>query len=350
MRITSVVLALSALLASSAHAPQTAATAVAEHGWKAAPPVELFAVERVIDGDTIYIQRGGQVDKLRLLSVDTEEKAATQLGDPTKPSTAFGEDCAQWAVQFFAQLAEPGQPAKIGVLFPGGHEDRDSYGRLLCHVILPDGRNYNLLLVELGKSPYFNKYGNDSLCHGAFLAAQRAAREKELGIWNPKTNEAKTPGAPSAKRPYDRLVPWWDARAAAVDGYRERVAQDPAHVANAELPRELERALETSLKGEKVEVFGLIEKLFDEKDGSLTVLMRSGVKDGAVRAKIDARDRERFAALDLAHRGDDFRQNYVWVQGLLERGPRGFDLRCADPTALRTAGPEPQPAPEPRGN
>ena len=35
-------------------------------------PEKLFTVERVVDGDTIYIQRNGEREKLRLLSVDTE--------------------------------------------------------------------------------------------------------------------------------------------------------------------------------------------------------------------------------------------------------------------------------------
>jgi hypothetical protein len=80
-------------------------------------------------------------------------------------------------------------------------EERDVYGRLLCHLILPDGRNFNLLLVELGKSPYFNKYGNDLICHQAFVDAQARARKAQKGIWDPKTNVPKTEGAPSARRP-----------------------------------------------------------------------------------------------------------------------------------------------------
>src|SRR6185369_6915200 len=110
-------------------------------------------------------------------------------------------------------LGKDGESPKIGLLFPGGVEQRDVYGRLLCEVILPDGTNYDLMLVKLGKSPYFNKYGNDQVDHAAFVAAQKKAQEEKLGIWNPKANEPETKGAPSAKRPYAELLPWWDARA-----------------------------------------------------------------------------------------------------------------------------------------
>ena len=84
---------------------------------------------------------------------------------------------------------------------PAGREQRDSYGRLLCHVILADGRDFNLLLVEEGKSPYFNKYGNSLVAHAAFVAAQQHAREKSKGIWDPTTNVPKDPKAPIAAGP-----------------------------------------------------------------------------------------------------------------------------------------------------
>jgi endonuclease YncB( thermonuclease family) len=313
--------------------------------WKADPPKELFAIERVIDGDTIHVRRNGGVQKLRLACVDTEEKASTSTGDPTKPSTVFGEECAQWAARYLDGLEPEGRPDRIGLLFPGGREDLDAYGRLLCHVILPDGTDFNLMLVGLGKSPYFNKYGNDLVCHEAFLQAQREARAAMRGIWDPAVNTPKTPGAPAAKRPYDELLPWWDARAAAIDEYRERVAADPDHVASAEEPDELARVLETSRKGADVEVLGQVDRLFDEDDGSLTVLLRSGspqeAKAGALRLRIAAERREAFAPLELRRRSEPFRQNYLWIRGRVERGSRGFELRADDPARIRAAGPEP---------
>jgi micrococcal nuclease len=339
-RTTSLALAVLLALAPVAFSQATAVPPV-QKGWTVSPPKELFEIERVVDGDTIHIRRNGEVVKLRLLSVDTEEKMSTQTGDASKPSTAFGEECAQWAAEFFAKLAEDGQPSRIGLAFPGATEERDVYGRLLCYVILPDGRNFNLMLVELGKSPYFNKYGNDPLCPAAYVEAQRAARAAQLGIWNPNVNEPKTPGAPAAKRPYDKLLPWWDARAAAVDAYRAAVKKDAAHVANSETPAELARALETSAKGEDVEVFGSIDRFFDEDDGSWTVLFRSGVKEAAFRAKIAKSDRERFAKLDLRSTNEEFRQNYLWVKGRVVKGPRGYDMVCDDPARWRLAGPEP---------
>jgi micrococcal nuclease len=318
----------------------TAPTAVEQKGWKLAVPTELFAVEKVVDGDTIYIRRNNEQQKLRLLSVDTEEKLSNNSTDASKPSTVFGEDCAQWAAEFFKSLAHDGEPSKVGVLFPGGVEERDVYGRLLCYVILPDGRNFNLLLVQLGKSPYFNKYGNSRVCHDAMVAAQTEARAQKLGIWSPDANKPKTPGAPSAKRPYDELLPWWDARAVAVDNYRAKVAADPAHFAAADAPAELERALATS-KNEDVSVFGSVDKVFDEKNGDQTVLLRSGSKDKALRIVIPAAARPKLESLDLAHSFQDFKQNNFWVKGRVTTGARGFEMQCVDPASWSLAGPQP---------
>ena len=311
-------------------------------GWTVEKPAELFEIERVVDGDTIYVKRNGEVQKLRLLSVDTEEKFSTNTGDASKPSTVFGEECAQWAMAFFKPTDERPDAGRVGLRFPRGVEARDAYGRLLCYVILPDGRNFNLLLVQLGKSPYFNKYGNSEVCHDAFVAAQRAAQHARRGIWDPATNKPSTPGAPTVERPYARLMPWWDARAEAIERYRRARANHPGHVAFSESPEELAAAAKTSAEKGEVEVFGLIDRLFDEKDGSLTVLMRSGAKSDALRIRVAKGDREKFGALDLEHRNEEGRQNYLWVRGELTRGERGFEMRSSDPGKWRSGGPEPR--------
>src|SRR5262249_10164697 len=148
-------------------------------------PEVTVEIVKVVDGDTLDVRLDGEVVVLRLLSVDTEEKISGRpLSSPTKPQTVFGQETADWAKAFFASL---GEPARSGLAFPEGRR-RDSYGRLLCEVILPDGRDYDLLLVEQGRSPYFNKYGNSLVAHEAFLRAQAAARAAQLGIWNPATN------------------------------------------------------------------------------------------------------------------------------------------------------------------
>ena len=332
----------------------TLTAAVAELPTSAAPApfaaqesegFPLYDVERVVDGDTIHIRKGGERVKLRLLSVDTEEKLTGRPNiSPTKPETVFGEASAQWAKAFFDGLAEEGRPSQVGLRFPDGVERNDVYGRLLCHVLLPDGSDFNLQLVREGWSPYFNKYGNSRIAHGEFVEAQRLARAEQLGIWNPSTNEPSDPNAPSAKRPYAALLPWWDARAEAIERFRERHAENPIKYVDAEDPENLELAAFAVGAGARVEVFGSIFRVFDEDDGTTTLLMRTGEPDRALRVSIPAGNREQLEALRLTQRAEaEFLQNYLVIAGeVVRRDDGSFRMELRDLEQLRVAGPEPE--------
>jgi len=290
-------------------------------------------ITRVVDGDTIHVQLGGKVEKLRLLCVDTEEKVGSGAASPTKPQTVFGEECALWAQEFFAKLGKDGAPPKIGLRFPVGREDhRDGFGRLLCHVILPDGTDYNLMLVKLGKSPYFSKYGYSEIAHTEFVAAQNEARAKKIGIWDPTTNVPKTPGTPSAARPYDKLLPWWDLRAEAVRTFGERRAKQPDSTFEAESGPSLALAV---TKADRVNVFGVIDRVFDETDGSQTVLFQAAVRDVPFRVRIPKDAVAAHAGLKLAQRTEDFIQNYMWFRGTVETDGKGYRSTSTSPEAWR---------------
>lgn len=307
------------------------APAAPEAAPRATPEeVPTYEVVRVVDGDTIHILRDGKTVKLRLLSVDTEEKITGRPNlSATKPETLYGQQCADWAEEYFDALGKDGEAPRVSLAFPGGRETVDIYGRLLCHVILPDGTDFNLMLVQTGRSPYFNKYGNSLICHDEFVAAQAEAREKELGIWNPATNTPQEEGDPAAKRPYDQLLPWWQARADAIDAYRAAHAEDPTGVVAADDPEALAAAF--AAQGTQVRVFGSIDRFFDEDDGSLTVLFRSSSKTDAFRAVVPPPAKAGIAALDLRGTTQEFRQNYLYVEGRLYRGPRGWRMVAAKP-------------------
>ncbi|MEM7308970.1 MAG: thermonuclease family protein [Planctomycetota bacterium] len=339
--------ALTALSPAPAARPQEPASALtAAHSQ---PPTELYDVVRVVDGDTLHVQRGERVVKLRLLSVDTEEKLTGRPGNGgSKPETLYGQECADWAVAFFEEQREGDAPARVGLRFPGGVERNDIYGRLLCHVILADGTDFNVMLVETGRSPYFNKYGHSLIAHEAFLAAQAKAKAAGLGIWDPAVNAPKTPGAPSAKRPYEALLPWWQVRAEAVDAFRARAAKDPGRFVAADDPDGLRAAFERcgADPEHRVEIFGSIDRFFDEDDGSWTILFRSGSKRDGVRIAVPKASRAAYAELDLVGRTEEFRQNYLTVTGRLVRGSRGYRLQVESIGDWRVAGAEPElPAP-----
>jgi micrococcal nuclease len=304
-------------VASGTDAPAQVAPAKAR---PKAAPTELYDVVKVVDGDTIHVKRNGKVEKLRLLSVDTEEQLSvgTSQANSTKPPTVFGEECAIWARAFFAGLASDGKAPQVGLAFPNGIEKRDVYGRLLCDVILPDGTNYNLMLVEKGKSPYFDKYGWSETDHEAYVAAQKAARAQKIGIWDPRTNMPTTPGAPAAKRPYDQLLPWWDARAVAIDAFRKAAAQKDAKVCDVEDAEALARAVKS---GERVRCFGEVGRVEDQGDGAVLVHFRATEKDKALVVRVPKEVLAQKWSFDLRDSAQEFHQNYVWLDARVTSGP-----------------------------
>src|SRR3954453_17005721 len=94
-----------------------------------------FRVVRVLDGDTIVVQRDGAPETVRLLGVDTPE-----THHPTKPVQCFGPEASDYT---HARLL--GQ----AVTLERDAEARDIYGRLLMYVSL-DGARFNDELLRLG--------------------------------------------------------------------------------------------------------------------------------------------------------------------------------------------------------
>lgn len=333
---------LPAQSAAQSAAPQTTPAQSAPAGAAAAPRLEVAQwceIAKVIDADTIHVTRDGKLVKLRLLCVDTEERFHPgQKPIPGKPETVYGEECALWAEQFFAALGKDGAKPRIGLHFPGGREELDIYGRTLCHVILPDGSDYNLKLVREGKSPYFNKYGNSRSEHAAFVAAQAAAQADKVGIWDPKTNQPKDPAAPSVKRDYGALLPWWNARALALRNFEARIAEGGTRLADAANADALE-ALRKADPEKPVQVFGEIDKRFDESNGDLTLLMRTSDKQRALRVVIQKalRSPQLEARLDALQK--DGEQNFFYVSGNLSQGERGLQIVLSSADRIQTAEP-----------
>ncbi|TAJ24168.1 MAG: thermonuclease family protein [Planctomycetota bacterium] len=317
----------------AAQAPPLAAQTPSIRGAAAVCPIT-----RVVDGDTIWVKRGDKEEKLRLLCVDTEETIKKGASDPGKPQTVFGDETMHWAKQLFAGLDAADGAADgvthIGLAFPGGAEKRDSFGRLLCHVLLPDGADYNLRLVREGWSPYFNKYGNSELAHAQFVQAQQEARAAHRGVWDPATNAPATEGAPSVKRDYAAILPWWDARAEAISAFQARLARHEEGLYDAEDPASIAAALAWCEKtGKPATLFGSFEALFAETDGSHTLMFRGPGKQDRLRALVGKDAWAALAPLKLESRAKDDVQNYVYVRGKLTTHPRGGAALQADELA-----------------
>lgn len=169
-------------------------------------------VVRVVDGDTVRVRVGDGEESLRLLALDTEESRPV-MG---KPFTPFGTKAKEEAVRFFPV----GQ--QVTLEFPGDEPEevcwrkyRGNYGRPL--VFIHKGNiDYQEHMIREGYSPYFVKYGYVPIGehHKRYTAAERAAQEQRLGVWDQITNNG------SEMRNYAVLAVWWHLRARIIDDYR----------------------------------------------------------------------------------------------------------------------------------
>lgn len=132
-----------------------------------------FVVSRVIDGDTIRVNQpdgDSPTTPVRFWGIDTPELRHRPEDPPDQPG-------AQEARQRVEELVLD-QPV---TLMLQAHDLRDKYQRLLAYIILPDGRNLNLLLVEEGLAKADQRFSHDLF--NQFLDAEKAARKKKLGLW-----------------------------------------------------------------------------------------------------------------------------------------------------------------------
>lgn len=132
------------------------------------PTAGLHTVVRVVDGDTIQVDVGGSLERVRYIGIDTPETV-----HPRKPVECFGKE------------ASARNEALVGgkkVRLERDVTDRDRYGRLLRYVYVGDVF-VNLELVREGYAKV-STYPPDVEHTDALVAAQRDAREANRGLWS----------------------------------------------------------------------------------------------------------------------------------------------------------------------
>lgn len=139
------------------------------------PEVALTAgkVTRVVDGDTLDIDIGGTVSRVRIIGVDTPETV-----DPRQPVMCYGKEAS-------AETKRLVDLASKNVLLEKDISETDRYGRLLRYVWLehPDGRRMlNLELVK-GGFAQVSTYPPDVKYVDMLLQARREARQSSAGLW-----------------------------------------------------------------------------------------------------------------------------------------------------------------------
>lgn len=129
-------------------------------------PVEAKVV-RVVDGDTIEVDIGGNLYKVRYIGMDTPETV-----HPTKLVEYFGKEASEKNRELVEGKA---------VLLEKDVSEVDKYGRLLRYVWVDDVM-VNAELVRLGYAQVVT-YPPDVKYQKYFLQLQMEAQESGLGLW-----------------------------------------------------------------------------------------------------------------------------------------------------------------------
>lgn len=150
-------------------------------------------VVKIIDGDSLTVQRNGKMYKIRLYGIDTPE---------------YRQPYSNKAKQFTKRLA-------YGQMVTVAEKDVDRYGRIVALVVRRD-KLVNRELVREGLAWYYPKYCRDQPLCGELQQLERKARKERRGIWrdenpvSPWDWKRQQKISPSKGRPkwYYRFLDW----------------------------------------------------------------------------------------------------------------------------------------------
>jgi len=150
--------------------PQTQGAGLAPTG-----PTEDARVVRVVDGDTLIVDRGTGDERLRYIGIDAPESV--------KPNTP---------VEFMGHEAAVANAALVEgrtVVLERDVSERDRFGRLLRYVWLRDGDAWRLVNLELVEQGYAQAvtFPPDVRRQDVLRAAEADARAAGAGLWGPPT-------------------------------------------------------------------------------------------------------------------------------------------------------------------
>lgn len=134
---------------------------------------EYYLVVEVVDGDTIDVNIDGEVERLRLIGIDTPESV-----HPSKPVECFALEASDKAKEWLMgeMVSLEGDPTQ---------GERGKYGRLLRYVRTQGGLFYNLEIIKQGYAFEYT-YSTPYQYQQEFKQAEKYARENELGLWEPE--------------------------------------------------------------------------------------------------------------------------------------------------------------------
>lgn len=140
------------------------------------PPTSGY-ISRVIDGDTVDVRFGNQIERVRLIGIDTPE-----LGFEGEPDECWAKE-ASLALQRSLPVGTTVQVLRDTVA-------RDHYGRLLGYVFSENDRFINGEMAMNGHARVLSIPPNTAYQQEIAMAEQ-AARRSNLGLWRACESSAR---------------------------------------------------------------------------------------------------------------------------------------------------------------
>lgn len=129
-----------------------------------------YDVLKIVDGDTIDVLINDKTERIRLIGINTPETV-----DPRKSVECFGAEASNKAKSLLAGK-------KVYLVNDNTQKDRDRYDRLLRYVLLENGLNFNLLMIQEGYA-YEYTYDTAYKYQSEFKQAEFEARKGKKGLW-----------------------------------------------------------------------------------------------------------------------------------------------------------------------
>ncbi len=128
-------------------------------------------VTHVVDGDTIDVEMGSRIERIRLIGVGTPETV-----HPDKPVECYGPEASNYTKSKLL--------GKYVALQTDNSQDKyDVYGRLLAYVYL-DEKLFNYDLIYNGYA-YEYTFNVPYYYQKEFKQAENYASKNKTGLWNP---------------------------------------------------------------------------------------------------------------------------------------------------------------------
>jgi micrococcal nuclease len=130
---------------------------------------QTYPLMRIVDGDTLIIGFENTTEYVRLIGID-----APELNDPA------GTQC--YAQESTAHLQDIARTGLVVLHFDESQGMRDSYGRLLAYVELPDGVDLGEKMIADGFAREFTYHSNYAR-QSAYIIAEETATTEGRGLW-----------------------------------------------------------------------------------------------------------------------------------------------------------------------